>query len=95
MSVQTTEAKKEEFRNYLEKAGVIDQLTKVLVGLYEEPEKPGNAIEFIKKCLGAPSDTDVEQLKADNEELRRNKAELEKKIEDLKRDLEAEMNKQQ
>ena len=95
MSVQTTEAKKEEFRNYLEKAGVIDQLTKVLVGLYEEPEKPGNAIEFIKKCLGAPSDTDVEQLKADNEELRRNKAELEKKIDDLKRDLEAEIAKQQ
>jgi len=24
----------------LEKAGVIDQLTRVLVGLYEEPEKP-------------------------------------------------------
>ena len=95
MSVQTTEAKKEEFRNYLEKAGVIDQLTKVLVGLYEEPEKPGNAIEFIKKCLGAPSDTDVEQLKADNEELKRQKAELEKKIEDLKRDLEAEIAKQQ
>ena len=64
MSVQTTEAKKEEFRTYLEKAGVIDQLTKVLVGLYEEPEKPGNAIEFIKKKLGAPSDTDVEELKA-------------------------------
>ena len=95
MSVQTTEAKKEEFRNYLEKAGVIDQLTKVLVGLYEEPEKPGNAIEFIKKSLGAPSDTDVEQLKADNEELKRNKGELEKKIEDLKRDLDAEIAKQQ
>merc|ERR1712060_229855 len=95
MSVQTTEAKKEEFRNYLEKAGVIDQLTKVLVGLYEEPEKPGNAIEFIKKSLGAPSDTDVEQLKADNEELRRNKTELEKKIDDLKRALEAEIAKQQ
>merc|ERR1711981_10139 len=95
MSVQTTEAKKEEFRNYLEKAGVIDQLTKVLVGLYEEPEKPGNAIEFIKKSLGAPSDTDVEQLKADNEELRRTKVELEKKIEDLKRDLDAEIAKQQ
>ena len=95
MSVQTTEAKKEEFRNYLEKAGVIDQLTKVLVGLYEEPEKPGNAIEFIKKCLGAPSDVDVEALKSDNEELRRTKAELEKKIEDLKRDLEAEIAKQQ
>lgn len=26
---------------------MIDQLTKVLVGLYEEPEKPGNAIEYV------------------------------------------------
>jgi len=30
------------------------------VGLYEEPEKPNNVIEFIKKSLGAPSDTDME-----------------------------------
>jgi hypothetical protein len=55
----------------LERAGVIDQLTKVLVGLYEETEKPGNAVEFIKKCLGAPSDTDVETLKSDYEDLKR------------------------
>ncbi len=95
MSIQTTEQKKEEFRKYLEKAGVVDQLTKVLVGLYEEPEKPSNAIEFIKKCLGAPSDTDVEQLKADNEELRRQKQELEKRIENLQRELEQERAKQQ
>ena len=94
-SVQTTEAKKEEFRTYLEKAGVIDQLTKVLVGLYEEPEKPGNAVDFIKKCLGAPSDTDVEELRAENEELKRNKQALEAQIENLRRDLEAEVAKQQ
>jgi len=60
MSLQTSEQKKEEFRKYLERNGIIDQLTKVMVGLYEEPEKPNNPIEFIKKCLGAPSDTDVE-----------------------------------
>ena len=54
-----------------------------MVGLYEEPEKPGNAIEFIKKTLGSPSDTDVEQLKADNEKLKMDKAELQKKIEAL------------
>ncbi len=95
MSVQTTEQKKEEFRKYLERAGVIDNLTKVLVGLYEEPEKPGNAIEFIKKCLGAPSDTDVESLKAENEELKRQKAELEKKIDNLQKDLQAEVARQQ
>ena len=64
MSFQTTDSKKEEFRKYLEKSGVIDQLTRVLVGLYEEPEKPGNAIDFIKKYLDAPSDVDVEAMKA-------------------------------
>ena len=70
-------------------------MTKVLVGLYEEPEKPGNAIEFIKKCLGAPSDTDVDSLKAENEELRRQKRELEIRIDDLQRDLQAEIAKNQ
>ena len=94
MTVQTTEQKKEEFRKYLEKAGVIDQLTKVLVGLYEEPEKPGNVIEFIKKSLGAPSDTDVEQLMAENEELKRQKSDLEKKIEQVQSELDAEKAKQ-
>ena len=95
MSVQTTEAKKEEFRTYLEKAGVIDQLTKVLVGLYEEPEKPGNPVEFIKKMLGAPSDTDVEELKAINEDLKRETERLNKQIDDLQRELEEEKAKNQ
>jgi hypothetical protein len=45
MSAQTTEQKKDEFRKYLEKSGIVDQLTRVLVGLYEQPEKPTNAIE--------------------------------------------------
>lgn len=78
MSVQTTEQKKEEFRKYLEKGGVIDQLTKVLVGLYEEPEKPENVTAYLKKSLGAPSDMDFENLMAQNEELKRQKLELEK-----------------
>jgi hypothetical protein len=42
---QTIEAKKDEFRNYLEKTGVIDQLTRTLVSLYEESDKPQNALE--------------------------------------------------
>ena len=67
---------------------MIDQLTKVLVGLYEEPEKPGNVIEFIKKSLGAPSDTDVEQLMAENEQLKSQKKQLEKEIENVKSQLE-------
>lgn len=93
MSVQTTEQKKEEFRKFLEKTGVIDQLTKVLVGLYEEPEKPQNAVEFIKRSLGAPQDNDTDQLKADNEELKRMVADLQKKVDMLTRELEAERAK--
>merc|ERR1711975_198898 len=63
-SYQTPDSKKEEFRKYLERSGVIDALTKVLVGLYEEPEKPANALDFIKMTLGAPTGVDVEALKA-------------------------------
>jgi len=51
--MQAADSKKEEFQKYLEKSGVIDQLTKVLVGLYEVPEKPANAIDFIKEYLGS------------------------------------------
>ena len=83
MSFQTTDSKKEEFRKYLEKSGVIDQLTRVLVGLYEEPERPQIAIDFIKKYLGAPSDVDVEAMKAEYEQLKEQNAELKRKVEEL------------
>jgi hypothetical protein len=59
----------------LEKTGVLDALTKVLVGLYEEPERPANAIDYIKRYIGAPQNVDVEGLKRENDQLR---AELEK-----------------
>jgi len=35
----------------------------VLVGLYEEPERPGNAVDYIKRYMGAPANVDVEGLK--------------------------------
>jgi hypothetical protein len=57
------ESKREEFRRYLEGAGVLDAFTKgskqhcniqpcylfqwlVLVGLYEEPDKPKEPMEY-------------------------------------------------
>lgn len=39
----------------------------LVVGLYEDPDKGGDAIGKIKKDLGAPSDGDIEGLKAENE----------------------------
>mmetsp|Transcript_18495 Transcript_18495/g.40255 ORF Transcript_18495/g.40255 Transcript_18495/m.40255 type:complete len:145 (-) Transcript_18495:202-636(-) len=72
-------SKKEEFRNYLEKSGLLDTLTKVLVGLYEEPERPSNAVEYIKRYLGAPKNVDVAALQRENEQLRRQLAALSEK----------------
>merc|ERR1712203_444792 len=89
-SLTSPDAKKEEFRKYLERSGVIDALTKVLVGLYEEPEKPANALDFIKLTLGAPTGVDVDALKAENETLRAKAAELEAKLEEANKKLEAE-----
>jgi hypothetical protein len=73
---------------------VVDQLTKVLVGLYEEGEKPAVPLDFIKKCLGAPADSDLEALQADNAALKDQRAGLAKRIEALRLELEAEKAKQ-
>jgi len=72
------QSKREEFRRYLEKAGVMDALTRVLVGLYEEPERPGNAIEYFLDRLGAGV-----PLKGEVENLQTEVSELQRKIQDL------------
>jgi len=76
-------SEKEEFRNYLEKSGIIDALTKVLVGLYEEHEKPVDALEWMKSHLGSVASFEVDALKKENEELRKKNAELQQSLEDL------------
>eukprot|EP00752_Nemacystus_decipiens_P008734 g7795.t1 len=80
---QTPESKKEEFRKYLEKSGVIDALTKVLVGLYEEPERPPNAVDYIKRYMGAPTGVDAEAMRLQNEEFKKENEELRSKLQSL------------
>lgn len=46
MWFQPIDSKREEFRKYLERGGALEALTKVLVMLYEEPEKPVDALEY-------------------------------------------------
>lgn len=61
----------------------MDALTKVLVGLYEEPDRQNvNAVEYVKKYLGAPNGVDLEGLKRENDELR-------KQVDKLKKQLQA------
>eukprot|EP00043_Microstomoeca_roanoka_P018665 m.202356 g.202356 ORF g.202356 m.202356 type:complete len:99 (-) comp16872_c15_seq1:57-353(-) len=86
----TIDGKKEEFRNYLESSGIIDAITKVMIGLYEEPEKPNNPLEFIQQHLSVGGDgiSDVEALKKENEELKARNEELLAENLELKKKLE-------
>eukprot|EP01083_Nonionella_stella_P037628 102556_1 len=68
--------RKEEFQKYLEKAGVIDQLTKLLVSLYENPDRPENALDYIKNFLGA----NVQSANDDSKELHQRIADLENEL---------------
>lgn len=63
------EAKKEAFRKYLESSGAVDALTKVLVALYEQNEKPSSALEFIQQKLSCPSISEYEKLQAQFSDL--------------------------
>merc|ERR1712227_239565 len=73
------DAKKEEFKKYLEKAGVLELLTKSLVSLYEEPEKPNDAVNYLKKSVGGTDNDKVEidKLQAENTDLKSKIAALE------------------
>ncbi|XP_063716684.1 c-Myc-binding protein-like [Symsagittifera roscoffensis] len=86
---KAAESKREEFRRYLEKCGVLDNLTKVLVALYEEPEKPNDALSFIKQHMtaGGPETADVEALRLENGELQKKNEELEQTVQELKQQL--------
>ncbi|CAK9303751.1 unnamed protein product [Gordionus sp. m RMFG-2023] len=42
---------REAFRKYLEREGVMDVLTKILLTLYEEKEKPKYPLKYIKEQL--------------------------------------------
>lgn len=83
------DSRREEFRKYLEKAGVLDVLTKLLVGLYEEPEKPSNALDFLKQHLGSggPETADVEALKLEVTELKQKVEQLTEENAELKQKL--------
>ncbi|XP_010114725.1 PREDICTED: C-Myc-binding protein [Chlamydotis macqueenii] len=51
---------------------VPDPLTLVLVALYEEPEKPNSALDFLKHHLGAsaPENPEVEALRLEVAEMK-------------------------
>jgi len=91
-SYNDIESKKEDFRKYLEQGGVIDALTKSLVGLYEESEKPTDALAFIQQFMtgGGAGSADMEALKSENDELKKQVEALTAELAQLKSGADAE-----
>merc|ERR1719340_402865 len=88
------DARREEFRKYLEKEGILESLTKVLVALYEEPDKPSDALSFVRNNFASSEmqtmRSQVENLTKENEQLKpkittleTDKTALEKKISEM------------
>mmetsp|Transcript_59464 Transcript_59464/g.166076 ORF Transcript_59464/g.166076 Transcript_59464/m.166076 type:complete len:103 (-) Transcript_59464:652-960(-) len=83
-------SRKEVFKAYLRKSGVMNTVMQVLVGLYEEPERPDNAADakaYFVKYLAAPNGIDLDGMREESEELRHKNAELEARIVSLKKEL--------
>jgi len=87
MTAKNIDTKREEFRKYLEKEGVLESLTKALVALYEEPDKPSDALAFVRNNFAATElhtlKAQMENLTQDNEQLKAKVATLEKEKAEL------------
>jgi len=82
-SYKPSESKREEFRKYLEKNGVMDALTKVLVNLYEEVDKPEDALEYIRDKLAVIAGLET------HKNLQQKLTDAEDRIKELEGQLEA------
>ena len=98
--IQASEGKRDEFTSYLEKAGVVENLTEVLINLYEEAEKPKFPTEYIKANLKSSSAGENEviaqnnKLRTENKQLKQRIADLERSIERTKRKIEEKQEQQ-
>lgn len=59
----------------------------VLVGLYEEPERPANAVDYVRKFMGETVGDDATQLRAENDQLREENARLKGEAERLRMEV--------
>ncbi|XP_050294426.1 c-Myc-binding protein homolog [Anthonomus grandis grandis] len=80
-SYKPSEGKREEFRKYLEKNGVMDALTRVLVNLYEEADKPDDALEYIRDKMAVMAGLET------TKQLQMKLADAEERIKELESQL--------
>lgn len=77
------QATKAPFTDALEAAGVLDALADAIVTLYTEPKQLPELFNFYISTIGTVDQDDVEKILLENQELRKKKAELQKRISEL------------
>ncbi|CAI5747326.1 unnamed protein product [Peronospora destructor] len=81
--MQTPDSKIEDISGLFREKWCRHYIDEVLVELYQEEDKPSNAVNYVKQCLGSPNNIDVDALQTENEQLKKKNAELIKIIEEL------------
>lgn len=82
------DAKTDRFTQYLDRSFTVDLISKALVALYEEPEKPEDPVSFIRRYIGGTVLEDVAATQRDIQQLRERNEHLEKDLEEMRRVLE-------
>ena len=87
MANKTIEQKKKDFRDFLENSGVLEQITKSFVALYEEIDRPVNPLEFIRRNLVDPEEEIIDNKKKEYLAIQNENFKLQNEIKDLKKKL--------
>lgn len=79
---QPIDSKRDEFRKFLERSGLIDLVSKCFIKLYEETDKPENPIDYFRENIGdaMKEKMTIKLLQAELEEVKRENEELKKKL---------------
>merc|ERR1712109_150439 len=80
-STDSDTIKKEDFRKYLENEGILDFVTRKLIGLYKQSDKPSGD-EYLKNNFNG-KETEEEKKKV--EKLENEKQKIQEEIEQLKK----------
>lgn len=77
----SADPKVQKFRKHLEDTGLMETLTKMLMELYESNFKPENSWDFCRDFFSKIDGIDINDVKAENEQLQARIQELSQQIE--------------
>lgn len=89
------ERKRELFKRYLEERKVMDTLSKLVVSLYERPEKPADPLTYIRDYFAVDTGgVDIATVRQENADMTKRLADLNTQIQEMEKQLEAKQQKQ-